>query len=109
MTARIYASVVLYPFSWSSLSVAGTLRCHHFQSVASRLKTLPDADVTNVESYDVKCQTVVHLGSVRTYEVEGCYFPAALASCLNSGRGIAPYEQAVVHDAPGHLLWLLLR
>jgi hypothetical protein len=53
----IHRCHVLYPFSWSSCSAPGTLRCHHFQSVASRLKTLPDADVTNVESYDVKCQT----------------------------------------------------
>jgi hypothetical protein len=33
--------------------VPGTLVCHHFQSVASRPKTLPEAGVINVESYNV--------------------------------------------------------
>jgi hypothetical protein len=45
-----------YPSSWSLFSVPGTLMCHHFQSVASRLKTFPDADVIKVESYN-NCQT----------------------------------------------------
>ena len=40
-----------YPASWSSFILPGTLPCHHFQSVASRPKVLPEADVINVESY----------------------------------------------------------
>jgi hypothetical protein len=70
--------VLSYPSSCSFFKAAGTLPCHHFQSVASLPNFFPDLGMINVESYAVS-QLLQHskrnwvLQFRLTYKVECCY------------------------------------
>lgn len=59
----------------------GTLLCHHFQSLASRLNTLPDADVINVESYDMSAAHMVVSSDLLT-KSKAAILVLLLAACL---------------------------
>lgn len=69
-------SAPTYPLEFRSFILIGAVACHHFQSVASLAKVLPDAVEINVESFAdgllVPCIRLVSLRETETYKVECC-------------------------------------